>query len=50
MDDSPMATAAPKNNLDLMDAHLKYMEISRAISKATSEKLQNHRCYMSEDY
>jgi hypothetical protein len=43
MDDSPMATAAPKNNLDLM-------EIRCAISKATSEKLQNHLCYMSEEY
>jgi hypothetical protein len=46
---APCAAAAPRNDMNLMNALLKYRTINTAISKATTEKLQNHMWYLSED-
>src|SRR6218665_717760 len=44
-----MPMAAPKNDLQLLDALLKYENRHPAISKATSEKLANHLWYLSDE-
>ena len=46
--EAPLAACAPNNDLHLLKT-LKYENINKTISKATSTKLASHMWYLSEE-